>query len=103
MHSSKVIITLWVRWKKPKKSALTLDPEDVESAEDLECTAGRDIYAKLKGLFNNLMIGGNIKEMIQRIFVYIMMQMENLCLPGSGFMLDQIMHLHINFHKLALT
>lgn len=48
MHSSKVIITLWVRWKKPKKSALTLDPEDVESAEDLECTAGRDIYAKLK-------------------------------------------------------
>ena len=24
-------------------------------------------------------------------------------MPESGFMLHQIMHLHINFHKLALT
>ena len=24
-------------------------------------------------------------------------------MPESGFMLDQIIHLHINFHKVALT
>ena len=30
-------------------------------------------------------------------------QVENPRMPESGFTLDQIMHLHINFHKLALT
>ena len=30
MLSTKLIITLWVRWKKPVKLAITLDPEDVE-------------------------------------------------------------------------
>ena len=31
MESAKVIITLWVRWKKPVKSAIALDPEDAEN------------------------------------------------------------------------
>ena len=31
------------RWKKPVKSAIMLDPEDMESAEDLEC-AGDILY-----------------------------------------------------------
>lgn len=29
-------MTLWVRWKKPVKSAITLSPEDVEDAKDVE-------------------------------------------------------------------
>ena len=36
MQSTKVIVTLWVRWKKPVKSAITIDPEDVEDDRDVE-------------------------------------------------------------------
>ena len=36
MQSTKVIMTLWVRWKKPAKSAITIDPEDVEDDMDVE-------------------------------------------------------------------
>ena len=105
MQPTEVIIALCIRWKKPVKSAITLDSEDVESAKDLESTG--DIYAKLERLFNSLMTeffkSSNIKELMQRMFAHIMMQMENSCIPESDFMLDQIMHLHINFHNLALT
>lgn len=52
MLSAKMILTLWARWKKPVKSAITLDPEDVESAKDLESRG--DICAKLERLFNSL-------------------------------------------------
>ena len=38
IQSTKVIKTLWVKWKKPVKSTITLDPEDVEGAQDLEST-----------------------------------------------------------------
>ena len=37
------------------------------------------------------------------MFVHITMQMENPCVLDGGFMLSQIMLLHIVFHKLALT
>ena len=36
MQSTKVIVTLWVRWKKPVKSTITIDPEDVEDDRDVE-------------------------------------------------------------------
>ena len=36
MQSTKVIMTLWVRWKKPAKSAITIDTEDVEDDMDVE-------------------------------------------------------------------
>ena len=29
-------MALWVKWKKPVKSAITLDPEDVEDTKDIE-------------------------------------------------------------------
>lgn len=32
IQSTQVIKTLWVKWKKPVKSTITLDPEDVEGA-----------------------------------------------------------------------
>ena len=37
------------------------------------------------------------------MFAYIKVQIENHKFPESGFTLDKIMHLYINFHKLALT
>ena len=34
---------------------------------------------------------------------HIKTQVENPQMPESGFTLDKIMHLYINFHRLALT
>ena len=36
------------------------------------------------------------------MLVYIKAQTKNSKFPESGFMLDKIMHLHINFHGVAL-
>ena len=35
MGSSKIIMTLWVIWKKPIKILVDLDPEDLEDAQDI--------------------------------------------------------------------
>ena len=40
---------------------------------------------------------------MQRMFTHIKMQVENPRMPESSFTLDQIMHLHVKVHKLALT
>ena len=47
--------------------------------------------------------GRVVNELIQRMLAYIKTQVENPRMPESGFMLDKIMHLHINSHKLGLT
>ena len=47
-------MTLWARWKKPVKLAITLDPEDVEGAQDTGGNTG-DNYIKMKMPFNSLM------------------------------------------------
>lgn len=35
MQSRKVIITLWVKWKKTVKLVITLEPKDVDGAQDI--------------------------------------------------------------------
>ena len=47
--------------------------------------------------------GSDVEELIQHIFAHIKSQIENPVLPTSGFTLDSIMHLGINFHKPVLT
>ena len=47
--------------------------------------------------------GSNIEELLERMFAHIKTQTENPKFPESEFTLDHIMHLYINFHKLALT
>ena len=37
------------------------------------------------------------------MLAYVKAQTENHKFPESGFTLDKIMHLYINFHRLALT
>ena len=37
------------------------------------------------------------------MLVHIKAQTENSKFPESGFTLDKIMHLYINFHRLVLT
>ena len=55
--------------------------------------------------FNSLMTeffeGSDINDLIQRMLAHIKTQTENPKFPESGFSLDKIMHLYINFHRLA--
>ena len=57
--------------------------------------------------FNSLMAeffhASDINDLTQRMFAHIKTQVENSKMPESGFLIDKIMHLHINFHRLALT
>ena len=53
MGSAKIIMTLWVRWKKPVKLATTLDPEDVKNAQDVDGSTG-DNYIRVEMPFNSL-------------------------------------------------
>lgn len=52
MQPTKVIITVWVRWKRPIKSAIRLDPEDVDRTQDIGGNTG-DKYIKLEMPFNS--------------------------------------------------
>ena len=45
----------------------------------------------------------NINDLIERMLADIKPHTENPKFPESGFTLDKIMHLYINFHRLALT
>ena len=57
--------------------------------------------------FNSLMTeffkGSDISDLIQRMPAQIKTQAENSWMLESGFSQDKIMHLYINFHRLALT
>ena len=99
-------MSLLVWWKKPIKPLTELNPEDVENAEDMDCNIG-DSYIKVELPFNSVMAkffdGRDIGELIQDILAHIKIQVENPQMTESGFKLDKIMHLYINFHRLALT
>ena len=108
MGPAKIIMTLWVVWKKPVKLLIKLDPEDAKNAQDLDDDNASDIYyEKTEMPFNSLMTeffdASDSNDLIQRILAYIKAQTENPKFPESGFTLDKIMHLYINFHRLVLT
>ena len=56
-----------------------------------------------KSLMTQFFEASDINDLIQRMLAYIKMQNENPKFSESGFTLDKIMHLYINFHRLALT
>ena len=64
-------------------------------------------YIRNEMPFNSMMTeffeGGDINDLIQRMLAYIKAQTENLKFTESGFILDKIMHLFMNFHRLLLT
>lgn len=105
MQSTKIMMTLWVEWKTPVKSTIMLDPEDVEGAQYIRSNTG-DNYIKVEMPFNSSMNtffeGRDIEVLIKPIFAHINTEVENPRMPEGGYTLDQIMHLHINFQKLAL-
>ena len=107
MGSSKIIMTLWVIWKKPiEQPLIELDTEDAKNAQELDDGTG-DNYIKVEMPFNSLMTeffeGSDTNYLIQRMPAHIKTQTENPKFPGNGFSLDKIMHLFINFHRLVLT
>ena len=57
--------------------------------------------------FNNLMTEffdvSDISDLIERMLAYIKAQTEDPKFPESGFILDKILHLYINFHRLVST
>ena len=66
-----------------------------------------DNYIRNEMPFNSLMTelfeASDINDLIKHMLAYIKAQTENPKFPESGFTLDKIMHLYINFHRLVLT
>ena len=64
-------------------------------------------YIRFERPFNSLMTeffqGSDINDLMERMLAYIKTQVENPRMPRSGFTLDKIMHLFINFHRRVLT
>ena len=86
---------------------IELDPDDAKNAQDLDDRIAGDNNIRLEMPFNSLMTkffeGSDINDLIECMLAYIRIQTENPKFPESGFSLDKIMHLYINFHKLVLT
>ena len=106
MGSANIIMILWVKWKKPIMPLIELDPEDVESAQDLDGNTG-DNGTRVEMPFNSLMTeffeGSYINDLMQCMLAHIKTKVENPRMPENSFTLNKIMHLYINFHKLELT
>ena len=87
---------------------IDLDHEDAKNAQDLDDdTTGDMYYTRIEMPFNSLMTesfeASDINDLIERMLAYIKAQTENPKFPESGFTLDNIMQLYINFHRLVLT
>ena len=55
MRSAKIIMTLYVRWKKPiERPFIEPDPEDAKNAQELDDATG-DSYIRVDMPFNSLM------------------------------------------------
>ena len=56
MGPAKVIMTLWLRWKKPIMLVIVLGAEDVENAQDVDGNTSNN-YIKVEMLFNRVFWG----------------------------------------------
>ena len=54
MAYAKIIMTLWVRWKKNIMPLIELDPEDAKNAQDLDDGTTGDNYIRVEMPFNSL-------------------------------------------------
>ena len=74
MQYTKIIMKFRVRWKRPVKSAINLQPKDVEGAYNIGDNTG-DNHIKVEMPFNSLMTefleASNIKELMQQMLAYI--------------------------------
>ena len=74
MQFEKMIITLWIRWKKHVKSNFTVDPENAEGVQDVGGNTS-DNYTSVEMPFNSLMAeffeDSDINDLIQRMLAHI--------------------------------
>ena len=81
MGSAKVIMTLWVRWKKRIMPLIKLDPEDAKNAQDLDDGTTGDNYIRVEMPFNRFMTeffeANDINDLIQHVLGYFRAQTEN--------------------------
>ena len=85
------------------KLLIKLDPEDAKNAQDLDDDTAINIYYEKIEMPINSVMTEFFDDLIERMLAYIKAQTENPKFPESGFILDKIMHLYINFHRLVLT
>ncbi|XP_057302717.1 uncharacterized protein LOC130636885 [Hydractinia symbiolongicarpus] len=79
MGSAKIQLSLWFMWKKKKTN-----PEQANDGEHIK--------------------GSDVDDMLDRMFAQIKTHVENSALPPqSGFTINRILHLDVDFHKLRLT
>ena len=75
MVSAKIIMTLWVRWKRRVMPLIKLDLEDTKNARDLDDGITADNCIRVEMPFNSLMTeffqGSDINDLIQRMLAYI--------------------------------
>ena len=111
LDAAKVQLHLWVMWKKEEQLMIQLDGDEMEgwSEDEKQARLKSDgtYETKVEKVFNSAMTeifqGSDAEGILKSMFAHIKTQVEHLALPKSGFTLDHIMHLDIDFHKLELT
>ena len=68
-----------------------------------EISTTKRLSCHFSSLMTEFFEGSDTNDLIQRMLAYIKAQTENPKFPESGFTLDKIMHLYINFDRLLLT
>ena len=105
LDAAKVQMHLWVMWKKQERLLIQLDDDDEEKQAWPKSDGAYE--TKVEKVFNSAMTeifqGNDIENLSSAMFAHIKTQVEHPALPKSGFTLDHIMHLDIDFHKLELT
>ena len=75
LGSAKIIMTLFVIWKKPIMPLIEFDPEDAKNAQELDDGITCDNYIRVEMPFNSLMTeffeGSDNNDLIQRMLAYI--------------------------------
>ena len=107
LKSVKVQLHMWVQWKKPVEGlTFELSEEEMRGAQDLS-SAKADQFIRIDKVFNSKMTeifeGSDLDEILEVMFASIKAQVEHPALPKSGFTLDHIMNMDIDFHRLVLT
>ena len=71
MEPAKIIMILWVRWKKRIMPLIELDPEDAKNAQDLDDGTTGDNCIRVEMPFNSLITeffeASDINDLIQRM------------------------------------
>ena len=102
LDSTKLQASLLV---KLKKTETVVDIDDVIKKGGKAESKEQDII--VEKVFNSKMTevfqGSNLKEILNEMFAHINTQIEHPALPKSGFTLDEVMFLNLDFHKLNLT